>query len=379
MAKRKRLDLSPATLGEAAPEARISGQTSPSPAAAIEPRAARGGLAAPIARIAGEAAEAAAFEAVSEELRRARAEGRLIQRLPLSAIEADHLVRDRLGLDEEELAPLLESLRARGQQTPIEVVALKDGRYGLVSGWRRLQALRRLAAEAEAAGQGGAGQGTAGQGGAAGGTVLALLRSPRDSGEAYVAMVEENEIRLGLSHYERARIVARSVEAGVFPDAREALNRLFGSGSRARRSKIGSFLSVVEALDGALRFPAAIGERLGLALAQALERDPGFGPGLRAALLAEPAPEAEVEQARLQQALRAAEPPKTPEAAPKPGPEAGAEAGTPATAKSAAKAGQEIAPGLRLRHQGRTLVLEGEAVTEELAGRLAAWLRKAGG
>jgi hypothetical protein len=43
--------------------------------------------------------------------------------------------------------------------------------------------------------------------------------------EAYLAMVEENEIRVGLSFYERARIVARAAEAGVFERHRGAAAR----------------------------------------------------------------------------------------------------------------------------------------------------------
>ena len=89
-------------------------------------------------------------------------------------------------------------------------------------------------------------------------------------------MVEENEIRVGLSYYERARIAARAAELGVFPDTASALARLFASASRAKRSKIGSFLRLYTALDDRLRFPAAIPERLGLRLARALDADAGL-------------------------------------------------------------------------------------------------------
>ena len=101
---------------------------------------------APIAAVAGQSASEAALAELSDTLRSAREEGRLIQALPLDAIEADHLVRDRLVADEEEMQTLISSIRARGQQTPVEVMALEGGRYGLISGWRRLTALRRLAA-----------------------------------------------------------------------------------------------------------------------------------------------------------------------------------------------------------------------------------------
>jgi hypothetical protein len=102
---------------------------------------------APIAQIAGDSAVAAALREVTDELQAARAEGRLVQRLPLGAIEADHLVRDRIADNPEERLALQASIRARGQQTPVEVVDLGHGRYGLISGWRRLQALTALRTE----------------------------------------------------------------------------------------------------------------------------------------------------------------------------------------------------------------------------------------
>jgi ParB family transcriptional regulator, chromosome partitioning protein len=229
----------------------------------------------PIAEVAGEAAATAALEEMAGRFERARAEGRMIQSLPLDAVQSDYLVRDRLGVEDEAQEALIASIRARGQQVPVEVVELGPGRYGLISGWRRLAALRALFAET---------------GDPAFATVLAILRRPAEASDAYVAMVEENELRVGLSYYERARIVARAVEAGVFPDRTEALRGLFATASRARRSKIGSFLALYAALDGALRFPQAIPERLGLKLAAALDTDPTLGPRIRAELETMPAP-----------------------------------------------------------------------------------------
>ena len=233
----------------------------------------------PIAQIAADTSTASALAEVAGAMAAARAEGRLVQRLALDAIAANHLVRDRIGTDEVAMEGLIASIAAHGQRTPIEVAEIGPGRYGLISGWRRLTALARLQARS---------------GEARHGEVLALVRQPRDAAEAYVAMVEENEIRLDLSHYERARIVARSVAAGVFPDTQTALRRLFAQGSRARRSKIGAFLGLVQALDGVLRHPAQMGERLGLQLAQRLATDAGLAPRLRAALAA-PAADAAAE------------------------------------------------------------------------------------
>ncbi|MEL6646749.1 MAG: ParB N-terminal domain-containing protein, partial [Pseudomonadota bacterium] len=197
---------------------------------------------APIASVAGDAAAVDALARVSSALEAARAEGRLVQKIPLDQVVADHLIRDRITTDETEMEALKESLRNRGQQTPIEVVELAPDRFGLISGWRRLHALRALKSE----------------------TVLARLITPGTEADAYVAMVEENEIRVGLSYYERARIVLRAEQEGVYPTRKAALQSLFANVSRAKRSKIGSFVTVVEALDETLRFPTELGERLGL-------------------------------------------------------------------------------------------------------------------
>jgi hypothetical protein len=144
---------------------------------------------------------------------------------------------------------------------------LGDGHYGLISGWRRLTALRHLRDT---------------EGGAD--LVLALLRKPEQASDAYQAMVEENEIRVGLSYYERARIAAKAVEQGVYTSQKDSLQSLFSAASRAKRSKIKSFQTIVAALDGALKFPEALGERAGLQLAKALETDAGLAARLRQAL-----------------------------------------------------------------------------------------------
>lgn len=298
----------------------------------------------PIAQVAGEASAEAALSELAESMRQARDEGRLVQVLALAEVDTGHLVRDRISADEEELSALIESLRARGQQTPIEVVDRGEGqspRYGLISGWRRLAALGRLAQEDAKFGR-----------------VLALVRAPKSASEAYVAMVEENEIRVGLSYYERARIAVKAVEQGVYPDLKAALNGLFANVSRAKRSKIKSFTQIVEALDGQLRFPTAIGERLGLELAKRLE-DPAGGDALLGALSARSVATAQEEQACLARAL-------APEKSRTEGQGArGAE--TPA-AKGSIDA--------RFDAKARRISLEGPGVDADFLGDLRAWLQK---
>jgi ParB family transcriptional regulator, chromosome partitioning protein len=249
---------------------------------------------APIADVAGDAATTAAFQELADTLHAARQEGRMIQRLPLDAVDETYLVRDRMVVEADEMRALCDSLRARGQQTAIEVVDLGEGRWGLIAGWRRLMALRHLR---DAAGEGAAETGETGETEKFD-TVLAISRQPEEAADAYLAMVEENEIRVGLSYYERARIVARAVDKGVFRADRIALPALFHAASRAKRSKIGSFVRIVRALDPALRFPAALTERTGLTLAAALDADPGLENSL-AAVLTQAAPKTAEAEARV--------------------------------------------------------------------------------
>lgn len=231
----------------------------------------------PIADVAGEASTTAAFNEMERTLREARDEGLLIQKLQLDSIDDRYLVRDRVAVDPEEARALRESLEARGQQTPIEVADLGGGRYGLISGWRRLSALRDLGID----------------------TVLAVLRRPAESSDAYLAMVEENEIRVGLSFYERGRISAKAADMGVYPSDLDAVKGLFPTAPRSRRSKIGSFVRIVRALDDVLRFPAAFGEVSGLALAKKLETYPALAAAITQALEATPPEIAEQEQATI--------------------------------------------------------------------------------
>lgn len=321
MAKRKRL--SPARIGIWSDSDEDSGALAAGPP--------------PIAHVAAEASVVSALEEVTAELTLARTEGRLIQAIPLDVIDADYLVRDRMLAADDELSALMASIEARGQQTPIELVALEDGRYGLISGWRRLTALRRLYQETSEDRFS---------------LVQALLRTPENASDAYVAMVEENEIRVGLSYFERARIALKAIEQGVFADRRAALQGLFGSASRARRSKIGSFMPVVEALEDVLRFPASIPERLGLRLSKALEVRASLTNELKRALQKGAPQSLEDEQAIITSVL-------SPSASPAP-------------------AVEEIAPGLYLRSTKQSLTLSGSALTPELRQQLAEWLRGAG-
>lgn len=341
MAKRRRLIPAPFAPGGTSGAAALSGPLPRPPLA-------------PIARVAGEASAASALQEVAAALESARAEGRLVQALPLGSIDTTHLVRDRIETDEEAMAQLMASLSANGQRSPIEVTELAPDQYGLISGWRRVTALRRLQEET---------------GEARFATVLALLRRPETAEAAYVAMVEENEVRLGLSYYERARIAARAADLGVFDSEKAALQKLFASASRARRSKIGSFLGLYRALDAVLLFPAAIPERLGLALAQRLAAHPGETERLAADWAATPPAGPGEEQARLWAAVNGRIGPQQAET------EAESDSRTPRVDMRA----EEIRPGLFLKVSGArnpVIILSGPEVSPELRARLIRWLQE---
>lgn len=369
MAKRKRLTpAQPDYLSADAPRAPESKGLSQAPIGVVP----RSSVAAPpIAQVAGDAATVAALSEMTQMIAQARASGRMLLALSLDDVMPDYLVRDRLHLDGDDLDSLEQSLRARGQQTAIEVVdrgADSVPRYGLLSGWRRMAALRRIAQDDPARA-----------------TVLAVVRQPDTAADAYIAMVEENEIRAGLSYYERARIVAKAVEQGVYPDVRAALHGLFGNVSRSKRSKIKSFLSIVEHLDPVLRFPASIPERLGLDMVKALGA-PDTAARITTALACADVETAEEELACLAEVLRCETPaegsrepqsdlsdaadPRTPERDTRDRTEGAARPETPATVP---KRGT-----VTLSRSDDTITLKGSGVDDRLLQQIDLFLKQRG-
>jgi len=104
-----------------------------------------------------------------------------IETLPLDQIDDSALPRDRTALDAPDLQELQLSILTHGLRTPLEVYAKSDAQgtppYGLISGLRRLTALRNIG-QTEAP---------------------AILRTPQDGAEALTLMVSENEIRADLT------------------------------------------------------------------------------------------------------------------------------------------------------------------------------------
>ncbi len=296
---------------------------------ALETKSAFGPLSRmPIAAVAGETATQAALEEVSGAMAAAEAEGRMVRKLDIASIEAGHLNRDRMVLEADEMAALKASLQERGQQTPIEVLPLSSGRFGLISGLRRLRALQELGET----------------------YVLAFVRKPDGAAASYVAMVEENEIRAGLSFYERANIAVQAVGAGVYPDPKMAVKALFANVAPAKRSKILRFVVLRQTLGKHLTFPTAIPEKLGLALAAAIEADKAIATRINDALRKTPPADAGAERRVLERALKA-----------------------PAAPKNAA---EQVAPGVVLKAAKGRVTLSGKGVDADFEAALREWISR---
>ncbi len=217
--------------------------------------------AAPIAQVAADAAGQAVVDsngAAEQALIKAQEDGRLIVEVPLDQIDANAVPRDRLDMSAEAFEELKISLQANGLRLPIEVYPLppRDGgqKYGLISGYRRLAAFQELAQIYAAEFQ----------------TIKALIRPAKDGARAFSAMVEENEIRENLSHFERGRIASLAAHQGAFANTEDAVDRLFGTASKAKRSKIRSFALIFESLGDLLIYPKDLREKDGLQIANAL-------------------------------------------------------------------------------------------------------------
>ncbi|MFN3273214.1 MAG: ParB/RepB/Spo0J family partition protein [Paracoccus sp. (in: a-proteobacteria)] len=229
---------------------------------------------APIAQVAADSASHAQADGTDARAARARAEadaarfhaaqeqGLLLTEIPLEQIDADAMIRDRMTMGEDEMLELRQSIAAHGLRLPVEVFELdqtgRDGqRYGLLSGYRRLLATRGLLELTEADKYR---------------TIRAIIRPRSDSANAFVSMIEENEVREELSHFERGRIAVIAANHGAFANTEDAVDKLFSSGSKAKRSKIRSFALIFEELGDMLHFPEKLTERRGLQLATALRQ-----------------------------------------------------------------------------------------------------------
>jgi len=189
--------------------------------------------------------------------------------IPLEAIDEAALTRDRTGLDPEPQTELELSIAASGLRQPIEVFPLAGapGRYGLLTGFRRLQAFRTLLERT-------------GEGRYA--AISAFVRAETSLAAALAAMVEENDMRADLSPFERGLIAVTARNLGAFASIEEAVERLYPNAGPMKRSRLRSLAFMAEEIDGLLASPEKLNPTQAARLASALRL--GFGKLISMAL-----------------------------------------------------------------------------------------------
>lgn len=217
-------------------------------------------------RRAAEEAIRAENDALAHEHVRLKRLGLVIEMIPLEAVSASKLIRDRrMSAADPDLDALKASIREIGLSNPIRVEAVSDGGagpYELVQGFRRLSAYRALLEET---------------GDDRWARIPATLVRANESMEGlYRRMVDENLVRKDVSFAEMAALArAYADDPETAADTVDAAVRtLFRSAGYQKRSYIRAFAELMARLEKYLEFPEAIARNLGLALRARLEADP---------------------------------------------------------------------------------------------------------
>lgn len=277
------------------------------PVAAPETPARRGPMATAITETADASRERATVEAairaendaLAHEFVRLKRLGLVTDMIPLAAIRAGKLVRDRRQRGAPELDDLKASILAVGLSNPIRVEPDGQGGYELIEGWRRLSAFKSLAEET---------------GEARFDRIPASFVPHGETVEGlYRRMVDENLVRKDISWAEMARLARAYAEEGVggCDDLDAAVNLLFASANAQKRSYIRRFAGLLARLEPALDHPEAIPRALGLSLAQRLDLQPDLAQDIATALRRAPGRTAE-DELRILQEFDSAPPPISP-------------------------------------------------------------------
>lgn len=213
-------------------------------------------------------------DALAHEFVALRNAGHVIQPLALGEVHSTLLTRERMSAEDEELDELVTSIRDVGLSNPIRVLERPDGRgFELVQGRRRLNAYRRLFEET-------------GDEEWASVPAAVMPDGPADVAGLYRRMVDENVVRKDISFAEMAHAAqnfAADPATGT-SDVDRAVAELFKSAPYSKRSRIRSFVSLLEKLGDVLLHPTEISRNLGVALETATKKRPALVAEIRAAL-----------------------------------------------------------------------------------------------
>ncbi|MCE8525573.1 ParB N-terminal domain-containing protein [Ruegeria pomeroyi] len=212
---------------------------------------------------------------LAHELVRLKKEGLITDLVPLDAVHAERLTRDRAAGPDPELDELKTSIREIGLSNPIRVEKRADGGYELVQGMRRLSAYRALYEET-------------GDERFARIPAGILANAPTD--DQYRRMVDENLIRKDISFAEMGALARAYAEdpTNDCADVDKAVSVLFKSASYTKRSYIRAFASLLMMLGKSLEHPNEIPRNVGVDLKRKLDGDPGLVRAVSSALLALP-------------------------------------------------------------------------------------------
>ena len=211
-------------------------------------------------RQAAEAAIRAENDALAHEHVRLKKAGLITDLIPLDAIRTDKLTRDRAPGRDAEIDELKQSIREIGLSNPIRVEQVGDT-FELIQGFRRFTAYRELFDETgdEAFARIPAGINAKGED---------LLR-------LYRRMVDENLVRRGVSFGEMAQLAIHFREQSAEVDEYDrAVELLFASSGRQKRSYIKHFVRLLTATEGRIAHVDAIPRALGLSVVRRLDEAP---------------------------------------------------------------------------------------------------------
>lgn len=251
-------------------------------AAAISENAAALGV-----RQAAEAEIRAENDRLAHEYVALKKNGQIVGMVALDLIWTTKLIRDRAAERDPDLGELKTSILAVGLSNPIHVEEVADG-YELIQGFRRLSAYRELYAET-------------------GDARFALIPATLQArgvqlDHLYRRMVDENLVRRDISFAEMARL-AMSYASRSGQGVAVAIEALFASAGRQKRSYIRHFAHLLTVLGKDLKYPEGIPRATGLSLVKLLEENPRFAGQVRAVLNSQPERDATLELSLLRSAV----------------------------------------------------------------------------
>lgn len=236
-------------------------------------------------------------DALAHEHVRMKKAGLITDLVPLDAIRTEKLTRDRAPGRDAEIDELKCSIQEIGLSNPIRVEQIGD-HFELIQGFRRFTAYRELFKETgdERFARIPAGINAKGEN---------LLR-------LYRQMVDENLVRRGVSFGEMAQLAIRYCKQAPDVDGYDhAVELLFASSGRQKRSYIKHFVRLLSATDGRIKHVEAVPRALGLSLVRRLDEGPEAQTSLNRLLSGDGDRTPEQEQALLAEFVaQAGQPPK---------------------------------------------------------------------